>query len=216
MRGHCYDALVGIAGCDKSLPGMMMAMLRLNVPSRLPLWRLDHAGPFPWPRRDRGRCLRRRGPALRRQDVGWRTCACERSPVPARAPAAASSPPTPWPASPKRSVWRLPYSSGPPAVSWSATISRSRRAGGDEAGAKIPPARHPPARLRECGVVVAATGGSTNAALHLPAMAQRSRDQIRPVRRGRDLQEDALYRLAEAGRQICRQGHVGSGRRAAC
>ena len=33
MRGHGYDALVGIAGCDKSLPGMMMAMLRLNVPS---------------------------------------------------------------------------------------------------------------------------------------------------------------------------------------
>ncbi len=33
MRGHCYDALVGIAGCDKSLPGMMMAMIRLNVPS---------------------------------------------------------------------------------------------------------------------------------------------------------------------------------------
>src|SRR4051812_33436650 len=33
MRGHCYDALIGLAGCDKSLPGMMMAMLRLNVPS---------------------------------------------------------------------------------------------------------------------------------------------------------------------------------------
>ncbi|MEP4248075.1 dihydroxy-acid dehydratase [Tateyamaria sp.] len=33
MRGHCYDALVGLAGCDKSLPGMMMAMIRLNVPS---------------------------------------------------------------------------------------------------------------------------------------------------------------------------------------
>ncbi len=33
MRGHCYDAMVGIAGCDKSLPGMMMSMLRLNVPS---------------------------------------------------------------------------------------------------------------------------------------------------------------------------------------
>ena len=33
MRGHCYDALVGMAGCDKSLPGLMMAMLRLNVPS---------------------------------------------------------------------------------------------------------------------------------------------------------------------------------------
>src|SRR6188472_96766 len=33
MRGHGYDALVGVAGCDKSLPGMMMAMCRLNVPS---------------------------------------------------------------------------------------------------------------------------------------------------------------------------------------
>jgi len=33
MRGHCYDALVGLAGCDKSLPGMMMAMIRLNTPS---------------------------------------------------------------------------------------------------------------------------------------------------------------------------------------
>ena len=33
MRGHCYDAMVGLAGCDKSLPGVMMAMARLNVPS---------------------------------------------------------------------------------------------------------------------------------------------------------------------------------------
>jgi dihydroxy-acid dehydratase len=33
MRAHCYDAFVALAGCDKSLPGMMMAMLRLNVPS---------------------------------------------------------------------------------------------------------------------------------------------------------------------------------------
>src|ERR1700685_234201 len=33
MRGHCYDALVGFAGCDKALPGVMMAMVRLNVPS---------------------------------------------------------------------------------------------------------------------------------------------------------------------------------------
>jgi dihydroxy-acid dehydratase len=33
VRGHCYDAIVGLAGCDKSLPGLMMAMVRLNVPS---------------------------------------------------------------------------------------------------------------------------------------------------------------------------------------
>src|SRR5258708_17841676 len=33
VRGHAYDALIGFAGCDKTLPGMMMAMVRLNVPS---------------------------------------------------------------------------------------------------------------------------------------------------------------------------------------
>ena len=33
VRGHCYDALVGVAGCDNALPGLMMAMVRLNVPS---------------------------------------------------------------------------------------------------------------------------------------------------------------------------------------
>src|SRR3546814_11512101 len=32
LRGHCYDALVALAGCDKSLPGMLMDMVRLNVP----------------------------------------------------------------------------------------------------------------------------------------------------------------------------------------
>ena len=33
VRAHCYDALVGFAGCDKTLPGVMMAMVRLNCPS---------------------------------------------------------------------------------------------------------------------------------------------------------------------------------------
>ena len=33
VRGHAYDALVGLAGCDKTLPGVMMAMVRLNVPA---------------------------------------------------------------------------------------------------------------------------------------------------------------------------------------
>src|SRR5436189_6364478 len=33
MRGHSYDAMVGVAGCDKTLPGLMMVMVRLNVPS---------------------------------------------------------------------------------------------------------------------------------------------------------------------------------------
>src|SRR4029079_8234871 len=44
MRGHCYDALIGLAGCDKSLPGMMMAMCRLNVLSVF-----IYGGPVPAP-----------------------------------------------------------------------------------------------------------------------------------------------------------------------
>src|SRR5690349_23655760 len=33
VRGHAYDALVGFAGCDKTLPGLLMAMVRLDLPS---------------------------------------------------------------------------------------------------------------------------------------------------------------------------------------
>ena len=33
VRGHAYDGLVAFGGCDKNLPAMMMAMVRLNVPS---------------------------------------------------------------------------------------------------------------------------------------------------------------------------------------
>ena len=33
MRAHCYDALVGLAGCDKSLPGTLMAIARMNLPA---------------------------------------------------------------------------------------------------------------------------------------------------------------------------------------
>ena len=33
VRGHAYDGLVGFGGCDKNLPGIMMAMVRCNVPS---------------------------------------------------------------------------------------------------------------------------------------------------------------------------------------
>ena len=33
MRAHQYDGLVGISGCDKSLPGTLIGMARLNLPS---------------------------------------------------------------------------------------------------------------------------------------------------------------------------------------
>ena len=58
MRGHCYDALVGLAGCDKSLPGMMMAMLRLNVPAVFMYGGSILPGTLQGPRRHRGRRVR--------------------------------------------------------------------------------------------------------------------------------------------------------------
>jgi dihydroxy-acid dehydratase len=75
MRGHCYDAIVGLAGCDKSLPGLMMAMVRLNVPAVFMYGGSILPGRF------------------QNKDV-------------TAAPAAASSPPTPWPACPRPSAWR--------------------------------------------------------------------------------------------------------------
>ena len=60
MRGHAYDALVGLAGCDKSLPGMMMAMCRLNV-RRSSLRRSILPGDLQGQPRDRARMCRRGG-----------------------------------------------------------------------------------------------------------------------------------------------------------
>ena len=106
MRGHCYDALVGLAGCDKSLPGMMMAMVRLNVPSVF----IYGGSILPG---------RLNGKDVTVQDVfeavGKHQAAIipmpsfrcwNASPAPAPGPAAGSSPPTPWPACPKRWGWR--------------------------------------------------------------------------------------------------------------
>ena len=112
MRGHCYDALVGLAGCDKSLPGMMMAMVRLNVPVGLHLRRLDPAGPLRRPRRDGGGRVRGGRPRAGGHPARGRARHPGAGRLPAPAPAAASSPPTPWPASARRSGWRC---STPPA-----------------------------------------------------------------------------------------------------
>ena len=67
MRGHCYDALVGFAGCDKSLPGMMMAMLRLNVPSIFVYGGSILPGRFDEQGRHRRRCVRSRWRLFGRQ-----------------------------------------------------------------------------------------------------------------------------------------------------
>ena len=125
MRGHCYDALVGIAGCDKSLAGHDDGDAAAQRAERVPLWRLDHAGHVQGQGRDGGRHVRRRRPARGGQDAGGAICTIWNAmPVPARAPAAASSPPTPWPASPKRSAWRCLIRPVRRRKSWRATISR--------------------------------------------------------------------------------------------
>ena len=49
MRGHCYDALVGLAGCDKSLPGHDDGDGAAQRAVGLHVWRLDHARPLPRP-----------------------------------------------------------------------------------------------------------------------------------------------------------------------
>ena len=97
MRAHAYDALVGFAGCDKTLPGIMMAMVRLNCPERVRLRRRHAARPLARARCHRAHRLRGRGRGAGGRHERSRACrpwsgrARRRS-----APAPASSPPTPW------------------------------------------------------------------------------------------------------------------------
>ena len=182
MRGHCYDAIVGLAGCDKSLPGMMMAMVRLNVPSVF-----IYGGsilPGRPDRRCRGlatatspcRTCSRRWAGTRPAPVGRRARrSSSASPAPRPAPAAASSPPTPWPASPRRSGSRC---STPPArrrptraATSIATASRRRGDEPDREEHPRPRRRHPQERWRTPRASSPAPAARPTAALHLPAIA---------------------------------------------
>jgi len=174
MRGHCYDGMVGIAGCDKSLPGVMMAMLRLNVPS------VFMYGGSIMPGRHKGRdvtvqdlfegvgnfaagkmteeelheleCVACPGAGACGGQFTANTMACVSEAI----------------------GLALPGSSGAPA------IYVSRDAYGDASGRAVMSLLAQGIRPRDictrkafenAATIVAATGGSTNAALHLPAMA---------------------------------------------
>ena len=109
MRGHAYDALVGLAGCDKSLPGMMMVMCRLNVPSIFIYGGSILPGTF----KGRPVTVQDVFEAVGKHSVGEMSDADLRdrsSSRPARrpAPAAPSSPPIRWRPSPRRSGSRCP------------------------------------------------------------------------------------------------------------
>ena len=103
MRGHAYDALVGLAGCDKSLPGMMMAMCRLNVPSIFIYGGSILPGTF----KGQPVTVQDVFEAVGKHSVGQMSDAdlerSSRTPARRPAPAARSSPPTPWRRSPRRS-----------------------------------------------------------------------------------------------------------------
>jgi dihydroxy-acid dehydratase len=174
VRGHCYDALVGIAGCDKSLPGMMMAMLRLNVPS------VFLYGGSIKPGRFHGRDVtvvdvfegvgKHSAGAMSDEDLHSLECvAC-----PGAGACGGQFTANTMACVSEAIGLALPYSAGPPAE----VLERDDFAvkAGETVMALLARGLRPRdictrKAFENAATVVAATGGSTNAALHLPAMA---------------------------------------------
>ncbi len=216
MRGHCYDALVGLAGCDKSLPGMMMAMLRLNVPSVFIYGGTILPGTF----RGQQVTVQDLFEAVGKHSVGEMSDGdldeLESVACPSAGACGAQFTANTMATVSEAIGLALPYSAGAPAPY--EIRDRFCMTAGEMVMELV--ARNIRPRdictrkaFENAATVVAATGGSTNAALHLPAMAQRMRHRLRSLRSRRDLQTHALHRRSEAGRQIRRQGHVRGRRR---
>ena len=174
MRGHSYDALVGLAGCDKSLPGMMMAMLRLNVPS------VFMYGGSILPGRFQGRDVTvvdvfeavGQHAAGNMTDADLHELECVACPS---AGACGGQFTANTMATVSEAIGlALPGSAGSPAPyeerdAWAVQSGRTVM---DLVARNIRPRDIVTRRAFEnAAVVVGATGGSTNAALHLPAMA---------------------------------------------
>ncbi len=174
MRGHGYDALVGLAGCDKSLPGMMMAMVRLNVPS------VFVYGGSILPGRFRGRDVTVVDvfEAVGLHSVGKMSTVdleeLERVACPSAGACGGQFTANTMACVSEAIGLALPYSSGAPAPY--ELRDRFCMAAGEKVMELV--ARNLRPRdivtlkaLENAATVVAASGGSTNAALHLPAIA---------------------------------------------
>ncbi|HWC62995.1 MAG TPA: dihydroxy-acid dehydratase, partial [Rhizomicrobium sp.] len=174
MRGHCYDALVGLAGCDKSLPGMMMAMLRLNVPSVF----LYGGSIMPGRFHERDVTVVDVFEGVGQHSAGKmpdsELCLLEKTACPGPGACGGQFTANTMACVAEAIGLALPYSSGPPAV----ILERDDFA--LKAGQTVMKLLEKNLRPRDiatrkafenAAMVVAATGGSTNAALHLPAMA---------------------------------------------
>jgi len=174
IRGHSYDALVGLAGCDKSLPGMMMAMCRLNVPSIFIYGGSILPGSF----RGRPVTVQDVFEAVGQHSVGKFSDEdleeLEQIACPSAGACGAQFTANTMATVSEGIGLALPYSAGAPAP------YEIRDAFCATAGEKVMEliARNIRPRdivtrkaLENAAAVVAATGGSTNAALHLPAIA---------------------------------------------
>lgn len=174
MRGHCYDGLVGLAGCDKSLPGMMMAMVRLNVPS------IFIYGGSILPGNYRGRQITVQDvfEAVGQHSVGAISDSdlleIEQAACPSAGSCGAQFTANTMATVAEAIGLALPYSCGAPAPY--EMRDRFNFASGEKVMELI--ARNIRPRdivtrkaLENAAAVVSATGGSTNAALHLPAIA---------------------------------------------
>jgi dihydroxy-acid dehydratase len=174
MRGHAYDALVGLAGCDKSLPGMMMVMCRLNVPS------IFIYGGSILPGRFRGQQVTVQDlfEAVGRHSVGSMSDAdldeLEKVACPSAGACGAQFTANTMATVSEAIGLALPYSAGAPAPY--EIRDRFCMTAGEQIMALVVQNIRPRdivtrEALENAAAVVAASGGSTNAALHLPAIA---------------------------------------------
>ncbi|HVL71857.1 MAG TPA: dihydroxy-acid dehydratase [Beijerinckiaceae bacterium] len=174
MRGHAYDALVGMAGCDKSLPGMMMAMVRLNVPSIFIYGGSILPGSF----RGRPVTVQDVFEAVGRHSVGDMSDSdleeLEQIACPSAGACGAQFTANTMATVSEAIGLALPYSAGAPAP-YEIRDKFCMTAGEqimDLIEKRIRPRDIVTRKaLENAATVVAASGGSTNAALHLPAIA---------------------------------------------
>jgi len=174
VRGHAYDALIGIAGCDKSQPGMMMAMCRLNVPAIYIYGGSILPGTF----KGKEVTIQDVYEAVGRHSVGEMSdedlLTLEQNACPSAGACGAQFTANTMATVSEAIGLALPYSAGAPAP-YEIRDKFSMLAGEMimELIVKNIRPRDIVTRkaLENAAAVVAATGGSTNAALHLPAIA---------------------------------------------
>jgi dihydroxy-acid dehydratase len=174
VRGHGYDALVGLAGCDKSLPGMMMAMCRLNVPSIFIYGGSILPGTF------KGKAVTVQDvfEAVGKHSVGQMSDAdletLEQNACPSAGACGAQFTANTMATVSEAIGLALPYSAGAPAPY--EFRDKFCMVAGEQVMELVKTNLRPRTivtrkALENAAAVVAASGGSTNAALHLPAIA---------------------------------------------